>query len=262
MGSLCISPLPSQIKRWKSIRPSDSGMACPLGLKITKDTAVMSSDIYQRGRTLCLTLRLSPRCVHCRLLSSRRDLSPLPSNTKGRLCQFPKCNQQRWQDVGIFCLHHYGNWGWLSDNWKIRSVPDVPRGFVENVLTYSTNFATKQYQWTNHRDLAAIIPVLLDTSPDAPTLYALDTEFCRLESGRFKMTEAAIIDVKASRIAVSAVLDERRAVEVSTKLGKFLKAQQQDPSAPRHVSTTYSVAGMASQIRGLPVQRERFFCRV
>jgi hypothetical protein len=81
MGSSCIGALPSQNKRWKSIQPSDSGTACSFGLKITKDTAVISSDIYQRRRKLCLTLRFSPRCVHCRLLASRRDLSPLPHNT-------------------------------------------------------------------------------------------------------------------------------------------------------------------------------------
>jgi hypothetical protein len=147
----------------------------------------------------------------------------------------------------------------LSDNWKIRSVPDVPRGFAENASIYSTNFATKQYQWTNYRDLTAIIPVLLDTSPNIPTLYAVDTEFCRLESGRVKMTEAAIIDVKAGRIATSAVLDERRAVEASTKLGKFLKSQQQDASAPRHVPTTYSVAGMARQIEDCKFKESDLF---
>jgi len=63
---------------------------------------------------------------------------------------------------------------------------------------------TKQYQWTDYRHLAAIIPVLVQ---NAPTLYVVDTEFCRLESGRVKVTEATIIDVKAGRIAASAVLD-------------------------------------------------------
>jgi hypothetical protein len=48
-------------------------------------------------------------------------------------------------------------------------------------------------------------------------------------------------------------------VEVSTKLGKFLKAQQQDPSTPRHVSMTYSVVGMARQIEDCQFKESDLF---
>jgi hypothetical protein len=64
-------------------------------------------------------------------------------------------------------------------------------------------------------------------------VYALDTEFRRLPSGQFEVTEAAFVDVKTGRIVVHTVLEHKRTETAATKLSGFLRTQQQDPSAPQ-----------------------------
>ncbi|KAH8817215.1 hypothetical protein F5884DRAFT_830312 [Xylogone sp. PMI_703] len=249
-GSQCFGPSPRR-----------SPQPCPFSITITKDTAIMFSQMRQRKFRLYLVLRLSPRCIHCRLLAYQQSSVELPNNTKGNLCQFPNCRQQRWQGVGTLCVHHYGVWCWSSDLWKTiyRGIPDVPPGFAEKTPAYSKNFATKRYRLGQYPELSEMMSILSDTSPDAPRLYALDTEFRRVAKGLIKVTEAAIIDVRIGRIVVNAVLDERRIMEVSTKLGKFLSAQHQDPSAPSHVKTAYSVAGMAQQVEDYRIRASDVF---
>lgn len=96
--------------------------------------------------------------------------------------------------------------------------------------------------------LAAIVPKLLDADLDDANVYALDTEFHHLQSGHIEVTEVAIVDVKTGRIIVNAVLDHSRAGLVATKMNKFLRIQQQDPSSPQHVLPVYTAACMMKQL--------------
>lgn len=118
--------------------------------------------------------------------------------------------------------------------------------------------ASWDFQWKGYKDLAAILPVLLDPHPDAPKVYTLDTEFYRLESGQIRVTEVAFVNVKTGRIAVNAVLDEQRIPDATTKLRGFLRAQQQDP-ALQHIPTVYNATGMAKQIEDCQLKESDMF---
>jgi hypothetical protein len=59
-----------------------------------------------------------------------------------------------------------------------------------------------------------VIQALLDSSPDAPNIYSLDTEFWyATHSGGQRITEVALVDVKTGQLVVHAVFDPVRAFE-------------------------------------------------
>jgi hypothetical protein len=208
-----------------------------------------------------LVLQLPQRCLHCKVVQESGDQNPLPHNTKGRICQFPNCNELRWQNVGVFCIRHYGIWRLFSKTGYAgrRQVIDVPRSFAEKVPRFLQILATKDFRRKIDDKLAAILPVLLDARSDGPNIYALDTEFRRLPLGQFEIAEASFVDVKTGRIVVHAVLEHKRTETVATKLSGFLRTQQQDPSAPQHVPMVYNAAGMAKQIEACQFKENDLF---
>lgn len=235
-------------------------------MKISKDTAVMVAALRTKvGKgnpgNVYLVQQLPQRCLHCEVVRESGDQNPLPHNTKGRICQFPNCNEPRWQNVGVFCTRHYGIWGFLSKTGYAgrRQVIDVPRSFVEKVPQFLQILATKDFRRKSDDKLAAILPVLLDARPDGPNVYALDTEFRPLPSGQSEVTEAAFVDVKTGRIVVHTILEHKRTETAATKLSGFLRTQQQDPSAPQHVPMVYNAAGMAKQIEACRFKENDLF---
>jgi hypothetical protein len=119
--------------------------------------------------------------------------------------------------------------------------------------------ATNNLLWKSDDRLAAILPALLDTRPDGPEIYALDTEYRRLPSGQREVTEVAFVDIKTGRIVVHAVLEHNHTENAVTKLSGFLRTQQQDPSAPQHVPMVYNTSGMAKQIEDCGFKQYDFF---
>jgi hypothetical protein len=135
---------------------------------------------------------------------------------------------------------------YCQDNWRYQSIPDIPRSFANNITRFIEILNSKNFQLGH--SLAAILPKLLDANLDDANVYALDTEFHHLDSGCVEATEVAIVDVKASRIIVNAVLDHSRIGLVATRICKFLRSHQQDPSSPQHVPPVYTAAGMIKQL--------------
>lgn len=135
---------------------------------------------------------------------------------------------------------------YLQDNWRYRSIPDIPQSFANNITRFIQILNAKNFQ-LGYR-LAAILPKLLDAKLDDANVYALDTEFHHLNSGRIEATEVAIVDVKAGRIIVNAVLDHSPTGLIATRMRKLLRSKQQCASSAQHVPPVYSAAGMMKQL--------------
>lgn len=73
----------------------------------------------------------------------------------------------------------------------------------------------------SNSDLAEILLAITDPNPNAPSLYALDTEFYQPRiGGALKATEVGFVNIKTGRIAVKVSFDEdRMAMSASRKLG-------------------------------------------
>ena len=97
----------------------------------------------------------------------------------------------------------------------------VPRSFAEKVPQFLQILATKDFRQKLDDKLAAILPVLLDTRPDGPNVYALDTVYRRLPSGQSEITEAAFVDVKTGRIVVHEVVEHKWRATGATNLSGF-----------------------------------------
>jgi hypothetical protein len=181
------------------------------------------------------------------------------SESRDTVTQFP-CPTRRMADTAngktatyhdgevwvFFCETHYQNWIYCQDNWRYQFIPDVPRSFANNITRFVQILTTRDFQLGYK--LAAIVPKLLDADLDDANVYALDTEFHHLQSGHIEVAEVAIVAVKTGRIIVNAVLDHSRAGLVETKMNKFLRIQQQDPSSPQHVLPVYTAACMMKQL--------------
>jgi len=90
----------------------------------------------------------------------------------------------------------------------------------------------------------------LDINQDAANIYALDTGFHRLPSGRVEASEIAIVYVKTSRIIVHAILDHSCVGLVATRMSRFLRSQKQNPTSPQHVPLVdTAAAGMMKQLQ-------------
>jgi hypothetical protein len=126
-----------------------------------------------------------------------------------------------------------GIWSFLSKTgYAERSqVIDVPRSFAEKVPQFLQILAIKDFRRKIDDKLAAILPVLLDARPDSPNVYALDTEFRPLPSGQSEVTETTFVDIKTGRIVIYTVLEYKWTETLAIKLNRFLRTQQQDPSA-------------------------------
>jgi len=249
VDSQCVGPLTPHYLHSNSIRFPEPGQACPLNLTISYDTAVMSAVRRVSNGRVYFCLRLSRRCLHCDVVRKSRNVhtNPMPNKTIGRYCQATNCNIPRWRGIGVFCEAHYQIWMYSQDNWRYQSVPDIPRSFADNIARFIQILNTKNFQLGFR--LATILPKLLDANLDVANVYALDTEFHHLPSGRVEATEVAIVDVKTCRIIVNAILDHSRTGLVATRMLRFLRSQQQDPSSPQHVPPVYTAAGMMKQLK-------------
>ena len=221
--SQCIEPLTLHYLHSNSIRFPEPGQACPLNPTISYDTAVMSAVRRVSNDRVCFCLRLSRRCLHCDVVRKSRNVhtNPMPNKTIGRYCQATNCNIPRWRGMGVFCEAHYQIWMYSQDNWRHQSVPDIPRSFADNIARFIQILDTKNFQLGFR--LATILPKLLDASLDVANVYALDTEFHHLSSGRVEATEVAIVDVKTCRIVANAILDHSRTGLVATRMLGFLR---------------------------------------
>lgn len=92
-----------------------------------------------------------------------------------------------------------------------------------------------------------VIQALLDSSPDAPNIYSLNTEFrYATHSGGHGIAEVALVDVQTGQL----VFDPIRAFEASKKL-ELLQAQPkgQQSSSAEHVQQVHIVDDMVQQLK-------------
>lgn len=74
------------------------------------------------------------------------------------------------------------------------------------------------FKWQTS-ELSEILPAILDPHPNAPKVYAVDTEFYQSKSGgAIQITELAFVDVKTGQVVVNAAFDDQRAINASRKL--------------------------------------------
>jgi hypothetical protein len=209
---------------------------------MSPDRSVSKGHVY-------LCLRLSRRYLHCDVVRKSRHshTNSIPNERTGGYCQYKNCNSPRCQGIGIFCETHYQIWIYCQDNWRYQSIPDIPQSFAKRITRFVQILNSKNFRLGYK--LAPILPNLLDPNLDDANVYALDTEFYHLDSGGVEATEVAIIDVKAGRIIVNAVLDHSRADFVATRMRRVLRSQQQHPSSPQHVLPAYTSAVMIKQLK-------------
>jgi hypothetical protein len=204
------------------------------------------------GYRLFYRLGLSPRCIHCGLVQTiRKDL---PIQTKTRTCEARGCTRSRWQNVGKYCDGHYLDlWNIYHTTFGFRGTQglyEVPQRLVNQAPSILHGLAHQAFPlWSS--ESKEVIQALLDSSPDAPNIYSLDTEFrYATHSGGHRITEVALVDVKTGQLVVHAVFDPVRAFEASKKL-ELLQAQPkgQQSSSAEHVQQVHTVGDMVQQLK-------------
>jgi hypothetical protein len=107
------------------------------------------------------------------------------------------------------------------------------------------------FKWQTS-ELSEILPAILDPHPNAPKVYAVDTEFYQPKSGgAIQITELAFIDVKTGQVVVNAAFDDQRAIDASRKLKvqPFRWNALERTSTVKHVHQVRTVTGMVQQLK-------------
>jgi hypothetical protein len=131
-----------------------------------------------------------------------------------------------------------------------KGLYEVPQRLVNQAPSILHGLAHQAFPlWSS--ESKEVIQALLDSSPDAPNIYSLDTEFrYATHSGGHRITEVALVDVKTGQLVVHAVFDPVRAFEASKKL-ELLQAQPkgQQSSSAEHVQQVHTVGDMVQQLK-------------
>jgi hypothetical protein len=257
--ALCFGPMSTVSKRWNLI--TTTGRACPLGMKINYFSALLvsSTKVNTTKGFVFHSLHFSSRCIHCELLMRMDGILPAET-TVGHTCLARGCTDSAWQGVGIYCSTHYLACHQIHELGRQISIPDPPESFISKVPRLLRNLATQVTRWEGSK-LEPIFRALSDSHPGRPNIYALDTEFCSI-TGRFNVTEVAIVNVRTDKLVVHAIFNDKRGMIASTKLARLLRSEHgQNTSAEitSHVRQVRTVEQMVQQIKDCRFQPNDIF---
>jgi len=162
--------------------------------------------------------------------------------------------------VGICCPTHYVARHQIHELGRQISIPDPPESFISKVPRLLRNLATQVTRWEGSK-LEPIFRALSDSHPGRLNIYTLDTEFCSI-TGRFNVTEIAIVNVRTDKLVVHAIFNDKRGMIASTKLARLLRSEHgQNTSAEiaNHVRQVRTVEQMVQQIKDCRFQPNDIF---
>jgi hypothetical protein len=257
--ALCFGPMSTVSKRWNLI--TTTGRACPLGMKINYLSALLvsSTKVNTTKGFVFYSLHFLSRCIHCELLMRMDGILPTET-TIGHTCLARGCTDSAWQGVGIYCSTHYLACHQIHELGRQISIPDPPESFISNVPRLLRKLATQVTRWGGSK-LEPIFRALSDSHTGRPNIYALDTEFCSI-TGRFNVTEVAIVNVRTNKLIVHAIFNDKRGMIASTKLARLLRSEHgQNTSAEiaNHVQQVRTVEQMVQQIKDCRFQPHDIF---
>jgi hypothetical protein len=96
-----------------------------------------------------------------------------------------------------------------------------------------------------------VIHALLDSRPDAPRVYALDTEFSRFKKDKqCNVSEVAMVDIRTGGLVAHTILDPGRAIRASEKLSSSrIRARVPQTSRAQHVQLVQTVSDLVKQLQ-------------
>lgn len=154
----------------------------------------------------------------------------------------------------MYCDKHYMLFYSHFSRLNPSGMPkEVPRSLIKNGSNILHDLARRTFSWNSLSPrLQTTLRALLDSKPDAPKAYALDTEFYReRKTGERKVSEIAIVEIETGNIVVHATFNNLRAMEVHIKLARLQSRpnSQESTLTRRHVSQVHTVDGMIQQIK-------------
>jgi len=228
-------------------QPLRTGTHCPVGMKLSLETSLLERGsrrvkIGDRER-LAFVLRFHPRCIHCQLEKLRGKPIPLPQHKS--TCDIKSCSRLRWQRVGSYCDLHYRFYfmAWTGIHRDNSATLEIPKALLSDTPRILQRLADETFRFGPY--LTKFTRVLLDESPEAPRIFALDTEFTIKKD----ILEIAILDVRTGRLTVDAVFDTKQRVDSNMKLS-FVRMKpdfQLNPNA-QHAQQVSTISQGIQQI--------------
>lgn len=257
LNAPCIGPL-SVKREFGAVFPSLFDEKCPFGMTLSLDTALLVPHLRTKlPNSLFYCFKLSPRCLHCDVMkasmaSGRSGIFVFSTiQTDKRFCRAKDCQRSSWRDLGIYCDMHYMMIPHFINlaSGRPNGPPKMSKSLIGNLdgLRLQHEMAHRNFMCQNS-DLAEILLAITDPNPNAPSLYALDTEFYQPRmGGALKITEVAFVNIKTGQIAVNVSFDDdHRAMNASRKLGPWGLGKKS--STAKHVHQVRNANEMVEQL--------------
>lgn len=232
---------------------------CPFKISLDLNTALLMfayrSVAHPDGHRLVRCLKLRPRCLHCHTTFITRKVLQedffSPSHKGHSRCEARYCLRSRWQNVGKYCDEHYlASCSVERDFWDKRSdqLPFHLRGQEVSLLQ---DFNRRVFSWGS-TDSVGIVDILLQSNPEAPNVYAIDTEhwLSRQCGQQYNIREVAICNVRTGQLVVNAALEPVAAFKAAERLRLYHAALDPEQRLmTKHIQQVHTVDGMVQQLK-------------